>query len=157
MSEATALPFADKGIRLSIVRPSRFVHGTDCNTGFISQMIDIAKQTGKSAYIESGKNRTQAVHHLDLAKLYRLAIEKGKGIYNGVAEGEVDFISIATLIGKKLSLSVESLPLDNGFAHFGFMGRMLAIDNPATSTKTQQELGWTCTQNTLAQDLQDKA
>jgi nucleoside-diphosphate-sugar epimerase len=153
-SEATALPFADKGIRLSIVRPSRFVHGDGCQTGFVGQLIEIARKTGVSAYIGDGKNRTQAVNHKDLGLLYRLALEKGSGIYHGVAEGDLDCFTLATLIGNKLSLPTKSLTLEDGLAHFGFVGRLLTLDNPASSTKTQQSLSWTCTHNSLAQDLQ---
>jgi nucleoside-diphosphate-sugar epimerase len=155
LSEVAALPFAERGVRVSIVRPSRLVHGEGDKRGFIPMLIGIARKSGKSAYIGSGESRVQAVHRLDVATLFRLAIEKGTAgsKYQGVGDGGVTFRSIAEAIAKGLNIPAVSIPAEEALNHFGFMGRIFGTDNPASSEATQEALGWKPTHPSLLEDL----
>jgi nucleoside-diphosphate-sugar epimerase len=154
-TEAAALPFVERGVRISIVRPSRFVHSDDDKRGFVRILIDIARKSGKSAYVGSGENRIQAVHCLELAVLFRLAVEKGTAgaIYQAVGDGGVPIRTIAEVIGKRLNVPIVSIPEEEAGNHFGFFGRITLIDNPASSEATQKALGWRPTHPSLMDDL----
>ena len=155
MSETAALPFVEKGVRVLVVRPSRFVHGEGDAHGFTVSLINTARQTGKSAYIGDGKNRVQAVHRLDVASLFRLALEKGTagGIYQAVGDGAIPFRKVAEMIARMLNVPAVSIPPAEATAHFGFLGQVAGADNPASSEATQKALGWKPTHPTLLEDL----
>jgi nucleoside-diphosphate-sugar epimerase len=155
LSEVAALPFAQRGVRVSVVRPSRLVHGDDDAHGFIPMLIACARKSGKSAYIGNGECRVQAVHRLDLAALFRLAVEKGTtgSRYQGVGDGGVTFRAIAEAIAKGLNVPAVSIPAEEAVSHFGFMGQIFGTDNPASSEATQKALGWKPTHPSLLEDL----
>jgi nucleoside-diphosphate-sugar epimerase len=92
VSEQAALPFAERGVRVLIVRPARFVHG-DGVYGFAAWLMDIARAKGAAAYIGDGANRIHAVHRLDTARLYLLALAQGEvGVrYQAVADYAVPY------------------------------------------------------------------
>jgi nucleoside-diphosphate-sugar epimerase len=154
LSEAAALPFAKRNVNVSIVRPSRFVYG-EGGHGFIALLIDIARKTGASAYVGNGQNRCHAVHRLDAAGLFRLALEKGKAgaRYQAVGDEGVAFRDIAEAIGKHLNIPVVSIPAEEAAERFGFLGSIVRADNPASSEITRKALGWRPTQPSLLQDL----
>ena len=154
LSEVAVLPFVTRDVRVSIVRPSRFVHG-EGDGGFTAQLVDIARKTGISAYVDDGSNRCQAVHRLDVACLFRLAIEKGiaGARYQAVADEGIAFRDIAYAIADKLGIPAVSIPLEEAPKHFGFLSWIVGADNPASSKKTKNTLGWQPTHPTLLQDL----
>lgn len=154
LSEQTALPFASQGIRVSIVRPSRIVHGKN-NFGFVSMLAGIAKEKGMSAYVGDGNNKLHSVHVLDLAKLYLLALEKGETgkKYQAVGDFAIPYRDIAEFLGKNLNVPVTSILADDVMPHFGFAGLVAAADNPASSNITQSSLGWKPTHPSLMDDL----
>jgi nucleoside-diphosphate-sugar epimerase len=121
-------------------------------------LINIARQKGLSAYIGEGLNRWTAVHRLDAAHLYRLALEKATaGVrFHGVAEQEITFKAIAGAIGKKLNIPVVSVSPEEAAEHFGWFFRFAAIDCPASSQLTQQRLNWRPVQPTLLADMEGK-
>jgi nucleoside-diphosphate-sugar epimerase len=155
LSEQAALPFAERGVRVSIVRPSRFVHGEGDVHGFIPQLIGIAREKGVSAYIGSGANRLHAVHRLDLARLFRLALENGKTgeRYQAVGDFAIPYRDIAEAIGKRLSVPADSISTEQATEHFGFLGGIVSADNPASSEITKAALGWQPTRPSLLEDL----
>jgi nucleoside-diphosphate-sugar epimerase len=155
LSEVAALPFAGQGVRVSIIRSSRFVHGEGDKHGFLPMLIDIARKTGKSAYIGNGEQRIQAVHRLDVAKLFRFAIEKGTSgaKYQAVGDSGVTLRAIAEAIANRLNVPAVSIPAEEAVSHFGFLGQILGVDNPASSEATQQALGWQPTNPSLLEDL----
>jgi nucleoside-diphosphate-sugar epimerase len=155
MSEAAGLPFAERGARVTIVRPSRFVYGATLANGFIAALIGIAGQKRVSAYVGNGSNRIHAVNVLDLAKLYLLALEKGKNgaKYQGVGNSAIAFRDVAEAIGKRLDVPVASISAERATEHFGFLGQIVGADNPASSEITQSELGWKPTHPSLLEDL----
>ena len=153
-SEDAALAMAERGARVSIVRLPPSVHG-EGDHGFVPALINIARETGASAYIGDGLNRWPAVHRLDAAHLYRLVLEKGSAgaTYHGVADEGVSVRDIAEIIGRRLNLPVVSKSSEEAASHFGWIAHFLSIDGPASSAQTQEQLGWRPVQPGLISDL----
>ncbi|WP_437605144.1 SDR family oxidoreductase [Sorangium sp. So ce834] len=152
-SEQLALSFASRGVRVSSLRLP-IVHG-DGDPGFLSTLIEIARKTGRSGYIGDGKNRWPAVHRLDAARLFVLALEKAPAgaRLHAIGEEGIPTRDIAGVIGRKLGLPVESVPREN----FGWLGGFFALDTPATSALTQARFGWKPEQPGLLADLEHGA
>jgi nucleoside-diphosphate-sugar epimerase len=111
--------------------------------------------TGVSAYVGDGSSRWPAVHELDAARLYRLALEAapaGSRLHGAADEG-IPFRDIAEAVGRHLNLPAVSIPADQADAHFGFLGALVQMDNPTSSTATQQLLGWRPAHPGLITDL----
>jgi nucleoside-diphosphate-sugar epimerase len=155
-SEQAADAAAALGIRASVIRLSPSVHGEGDLHGFIPTLINIARQKGVAAYIGEGQNRWNAVHRLDAARLFRLALENaGVGTrFHGVSEEEIAFKEITEAIGKQLHLPVVSISPDQAAEHFGWFAGFAAIDCPASSKITQESLKWHPTHSTLLADLE---
>lgn len=143
LAEGLTLALAEQNVRALVMRLPPSVHG-DGDPGFVPRLIAIAREKGVVAYIGDGLNRWPAVHRLDVARLYRLALEKapaGTRIH-GVAEEGVPTREIAEVIGRRLNLPVVSVPAENAGEHFGWLGHFFAIDNPTSSVLTRVRLGW---------------
>jgi nucleoside-diphosphate-sugar epimerase len=153
-SEEAAARVAESGVRVSVVRLPPTVHG-DGDHGFVPLLIGLAREKGVSAYIGDGLNRWPAVHRLDAAHLYRLALEKNaaRACYHAVGEQGVAFRKIAEVIGKRLNVPVVSKSAAEAAAHFGWFAHFAAIDVPASSARTQQLLGWNPQHSELLPDL----
>lgn len=154
-SEEVGKAIIERGVRLIVVRLAPSVHG-EGDHGFVPMLINIARQKGVSAYVEEGKNRWNAVHRLDAANLFRLALEKGTtgARFHGVAEEEVPFKEIAAAIGKGLGLPVKALTTEQANQHFGWFALFAGLDCPASSQLTRQCLGWSPKHSTLLKDLE---
>lgn len=154
VSERCAFDFVPRGIRASAVRLAPTVHG-DGDHGFIPQIIEAARKKGVSPYIDDGANRWSAVHRLDAAKLFRLALEKGEAgaKYHGVGEVGIPFRDIASSIATRLKVPNAGIPKAKAAKHFGMLSSFIGLDNPASSEWTRQALGWNPEQPSLLNDM----
>lgn len=155
LSESAALAFADRGVRLSVVRPPRLVHGEGDKNGITAWLVNVAREKGFSAYLDRGPCRTQAVHLLDAARLFRLAAERGEkgAVYQAVGEGQISFREIAQALAEGLKVPARAIPPEEAQAHFGFLAQIVGVDNPASSEITQKALGWRPEGPGLLEDL----
>jgi nucleoside-diphosphate-sugar epimerase len=153
-SEEAARAMADRGVHVSIVRLPPSVHG-DGDHGFVPILINMAREKDVSAYLGEGLNRWPAVHRLDAAHLFILALEKrdARAYYHGVAEEGVPFREIAEVIGYRLKVPVVSVAPEEAANHFAWFAHFAAIDVPASSQKTRELLGWKPKQYGLIADL----
>jgi nucleoside-diphosphate-sugar epimerase len=153
-SEEAANAVAARGVRVAVVRFAPTVHG-DGDHGFVPLLIGIAREKGAAAYVADGRNRWPAVHRLDAARLFRLALENGAAgaRYHGVAEEGVPFRDIAEVIGRRLNVPVVSKTPEQAAEHFGWFAHFAALDNPSSSEQTRQALGWQPTELGLIPDL----
>jgi nucleoside-diphosphate-sugar epimerase len=155
-SEAAVLAAAGRGVRASIVRLPPTVHGAG-DHGFVPMLIDIARRTGISGFVGDGANRWPAVHRLDAARLFRLALEQAApgARLHGVAEEGVPMRSIAQTIGMGLGVPVRGLAEDEARAHFEWFVRFVALDNPTSSALTRKAFGWRPQEPELLTDMRD--
>ncbi|SHF93397.1 Nucleoside-diphosphate-sugar epimerase [Loktanella atrilutea] len=154
-SQQTAFALADRGIHASVVRNPRSVHGKGETHGFVPMLAAVARDKGVSAYIREGLNLWPAVHRLDAARVYRLALERGArgAAYHAVAEEGVPFKDIAAAIGRQLGLPVTSLSPEAAETHFGPLAMWVANDGPASNSWTKKALGWQPEQPGIVADI----
>jgi nucleoside-diphosphate-sugar epimerase len=154
LSEETAASFAERGVRIIIVRLPQ-VHNTE-RQGLVTYAIQIAREKGVSAYVGDGCNRWPAAHRLDVARLYRLALGKGTAaIYHAVAEEGVSAKEIFEAVGKSLNVPVVSLTPEEAQGHFGWLAMFVGRDIPASSAITRKALGWEPTGPGMIEDLRN--
>ncbi|QSF46388.1 SDR family oxidoreductase [Paenibacillus tianjinensis] len=160
--DQAVLALAERGIRSAIVSLSPSVHG-EGDRGFVPMMINIARAKGIAAYIGDGSNRWLAVHRLDAAVLYRLALESapaGSRLFGAGDEG-IPLREIAGVIGRHLNIPAVSITAEEAADHFGFLGEIVSLDlaslyNTAqASPATRDLLGWEPQQPGLLADLEE--
>ncbi|MES1178203.1 MAG: SDR family oxidoreductase [Myxococcales bacterium] len=144
-SENLSLAFAKRGVRTSIMRLSPTVHSSLDHHGFIPMLIAAARKNGFAAYVGEGAARWPAVHTLDAARLYRLALESaaaGSRVHAAAEEG-VPFRAIAEAIARGLGVPAKSVSAEEAASAFGgFLGMITQLDNPTSSARTRALLGW---------------
>jgi nucleoside-diphosphate-sugar epimerase len=120
-------------------------------------MIGIARAKGVSAYVGDGSNRWSAVHRLDAAHLFRLALEAAPAgaRLHAVGDEAVPVRDIADVTGPQVKLPVTAVPCAEAAGHFGWRAPFVSLDNPASSTLTQKQLGWHPVQAALIPDLEE--
>ena len=156
-SEQAADAVASRGVRAAVLRLPPSVHGVEDTHGFIPMLIRIAREKGHAAYIDAGQNAWNAVHRLDAARLYRLALEKATtgARYHAVAEEAIPFKRIAEVIGEQLGLPVVSVPADKAADTFGWFTHFAGIDAKASSALTRSALHWEPSHSGLLEDMQN--
>ncbi|KAI0877785.1 putative oxidoreductase [Hypoxylon argillaceum] len=141
-SEPVALAFAERGVRVSVMRlPSVYGEGS---LGWVAPMIASAQEKQVVTYIGEGENRWCATHTFDIARAYRLALEKGPAgsVFHAVAEEGVRAKDVALALGRKLNLPVVSKTREEAEEVYGLLANAIGIDNPSSSAKTRSQLGW---------------
>jgi nucleoside-diphosphate-sugar epimerase len=159
VSEQTAVLVAGRRVPTAVMRLPQ-VHDP-VKQGFVSYLIAVAREKQVSAYVGDGRNRWAAVHRLDAARLYRLALEQAASNrnsdlarYHAVGEEGVPMKEIAEVIGRGLKMPVAAVPPEAAVQHFGFLGAFAGLDMPASSALTQERLGWRPTGPGLIPDLE---
>lgn len=153
VSEQTAL--ALKGVKASVIRLPQ-VHDP-VKQGLVTYLVALAREEGVSAYVGEGRTRWAAGHVSDVARLYRLALEKNEAgaKYHAVGEEGVPMRLIAETIGHGLNVPAQSLSPEEAPAHFGWLAMFAAQDLQASSEKTRKKLGWNPTGPGLIADLEE--
>jgi nucleoside-diphosphate-sugar epimerase len=148
------LSLASRGVRSSVLRLPPTVHG-DGDHGFMATIVGIARDTGVSGYLGDGTNRWPAVHRLDAAHLFRLAVEQAPAgsVLHAVADEGVPIRDVAEVIGRHLNLPVASVPPEQAAEHFRWLASFIGADAPASSALTRELLGWQPVQPGLLDDL----
>jgi len=150
------LSLASVGIRSSIVRLSPTNHGEGDN-GFMATLVAIARDKGVAGYVGNGSNRWPAVHRLDSAKLFALALDSAPGgsTLHAVADEGVPIREVAEVIGRHLNVPVTSIAPEEAAEHFTWLSHFIAMDSPASSALTRELLGWQPVQLGLLADLDE--
>jgi nucleoside-diphosphate-sugar epimerase len=156
VSEPAALAVAERGVRASVVRLPPSVHG-EGDYWFVPIFINVARKTGVSAYIGDGANVWPAVHRVDAATLFRLALEQAPAgtLLNAVADEGVPFLEIAEVIARHLEVPAKSIASQDAPEQFGTLAAFAALDVPASSAVTRQRFGWKPVQPGLIADLDE--
>jgi nucleoside-diphosphate-sugar epimerase len=146
------LGLASQGVRSSAVRLPRTVHNNGTG-GFAGLLTNIARQAGVSGYAGDGEQRWPAVHALDAAVLFRLALERAEAgtFWHAVADEGDRMRDIAAVIGRRLNLPVQSVPAET----YGPLAPIFAADQPSSSAHTRQALGWSPIHPSLLDDLEN--
>ena len=154
-SEEKAVALASQGVRTGIIRLPLMVHDRT-RQGLATMLENVARQKGFSAYVGDGTNRWPAVHRLDAARVFRLALEKGTAgsNYHAIAESEISLREIAAVIGRKLNVPVKSIAPHEAADHFGFLTYFLNADFQASSASTRETLGWNPEHSGVIADLE---
>ncbi|QDP96507.1 SDR family oxidoreductase [Microlunatus elymi] len=151
-SVTAVLDLASRGVRSSAVRLPRTVHNHGTG-GFAGLLTDLARRNRVSGYPSDGSQRWPAVHALDAAVLFRLALEQAPGgtAWHAVADEGDRVLDIATVIGRRLDVPVESVAADM----YGPLGAIFLADQPSSSAHTRRALGWEPKQPSLLEDLEN--
>ncbi|MGI5455738.1 SDR family oxidoreductase [Streptomyces sp. CA-249302] len=151
----TIAGFTGQGVRTALVAVPPVTHSTRDRHGFIPMLVRIARESGVSGYVGDGGNQWAAGHTLDVARLFRLALEHapaGSQLYAAGEEG-ITVREIAETIGRHLDVPAVSIPADRAADHFkGFP--FITLDVPMSNAETRRSLGWEPVHPGLVADLE---
>jgi len=155
-SEQTAFALAVRGLRASVVRLPRSVHGAGERHGFVPMLAAVAREQGVSAYVDDGQNLWPSVHRLDAARVFRLTLERGARdeVFHAIAEEGVPFRLIAEAIGRQVGVPTKSLTPEEAGPHFGGLAMWVAGNGPASSDRTKAVLGWEPRESGIISDIE---
>jgi len=157
-AENAVIAMADRGVRSSVIRLAPTVHSPLDRHGFVPTLIGMARAHGAAAYVGDGSNRWPAVHTLDAARLYRLALEgapAGSRLH-GVADEGIAFREIAEAIGRGLGVPAVSITAEDAAQRLGFLAAFAQLDNPTSSARTRTLVNWQPRHPGLLADLAER-
>jgi nucleoside-diphosphate-sugar epimerase len=157
-SENVVIALGNRGVRSSVIRLPPTVHSSLDHHGFVPSLIAMARKNGFAAYVGDGSNRWPAVHTLDAARLYRLALEAapaGSRLHGAADEG-IPFRDISEAIGRGLGLPAASISAEEADKHLGFLAAFAQLDNPTSSARTRNLLRWQPMYPGLLADLAER-
>lgn len=154
LSEQTAFAAIPQGVRAMSMRLPPSVHGAG-DHGFVPMLINLAREKGVAAYVGDGSNRWPAVHRLDAARLYRLALESATAAacLHPIGDEGIAIRDIAQVIGRQLGVPLKSVTPEEATGHFGWMAPFIQFDCPAAGEKTRRQFDWTPTEPGLLAEL----
>jgi nucleoside-diphosphate-sugar epimerase len=157
-SENAVIAMADRGVRSSVIRLAPTVHSSLDHHGFVPTLIAMARKHGAAAYVGEGSNRWPAVHTLDAARLYRLALEAAPAgsRLHGVADEGIAFRDIAEAIGRGLGMPAVSITAEEAAQRLGFLAAFAQLDNWTSSAQTRTLVNWHPTHAGLLADLAER-
>lgn len=148
--------YTDRGVRTIFMAIPSVTHSSRDKHGFIPQLIRIARERGVSGYVDDGANRWPAGHVLDVARLYRLALDEapaGTQLFAAAEEG-IPVHEIAEAIGRHLGLPAVSIPAEQAAEHFtGFP--FITLNTTMSNASTRELLGWEPKEPGLIADLDE--
>lgn len=147
---------ADRGVRSSVLRLPPTVHG-DGDQGFVASLVAVARDKGVAGYLGTGDNRWPAVHRLDAAHLFRLAVDHAPAgsVLHAVGDQGVPLREVAEVIARHLNLAVAEIPAADAADHFGWLAGVVGLDTPASAELTRGLLDWKPTRSGLLADLDE--
>jgi nucleoside-diphosphate-sugar epimerase len=153
--ENAVIALGARGVRSSVVRLPPTVHSSLDHHGFVPMLVGAARKSGVAFYVGDGANVWPAVHTLDAARLYRLALESAPAgtRLHGVADEGVPFRAIAEAIAKGLGVPAQSIAVADAATHLGGLAHFAQVHNPTSSARTRELLGWKPTHAGLLADL----
>jgi nucleoside-diphosphate-sugar epimerase len=156
-AENEVVALAGRGVRSSVVRLPPTVHSSLDHHGFIPALIGFARDKGVAAYVGEGSNRWPAGHTLDVARLFRLALEEAPGgsRLHAVGDEGIPFRQIAETIGRHLGVPAVSIAPEEADSYVSFLAMFVQLDNPTSSARTQELLGWKPVHPGLIDDLDE--
>lgn len=154
VSEQAGLAYAPRGARAMAIRLPQ-VHGAKGKAGLISYLVESARLKGVAAYVGDGSQRWSAAHVLDVARVYKLALEKGTAdsIYHAVSEEGVPMLNVMEIVARAVGVPMLSIKKEEAGGYFGPLAMFAGLDMPASSALTQQRLGWTPKEIGLIADI----
>jgi nucleoside-diphosphate-sugar epimerase len=156
-AENLVIGLADRGVRSSVIRLPPTVHSSLDRHGFVPALIGFAREQGFAAYVGDGTSHWSAVHTLDAAQLYRLALEKSAAgtRYHAVGDEAVPFKAIAETIGRHLDVPVRSIDPASAGGYFSYLTEFVQLDGVVSAARTREMLGWTPTHSGVIEDLNE--
>jgi nucleoside-diphosphate-sugar epimerase len=150
------LSLSTQGIRSSVMRLPPTNHGEGDN-GFMATLVAIAREKGVSGYVGDGSNRWPAVHRLDSAHLFALALSDAPAgsTLHAVADEGVPLREVAEVIARHLNVPVASIAPEDAAEHFTWLSRFISMDSPASSALTRELLDWQPVRPGLIADLDE--